>query len=105
MGAVRLLLENRYVFNPFWQHHNGIDGFADWEDRFKASARSFAQAFQAGAARHLDRAEALSPGWDAQAMVDSWAELEHDADRSYLQREVALALELRRGLRSETAHP
>ena len=47
-GPVRLLLENRYVFNPFWQHHNGIDGFADWEDRFKASARSFAQAFQAG---------------------------------------------------------
>lgn len=47
-GPVRLLMENRFVFNPFWQHHNGIDGFADWEDRFKASARSFAQAFQAG---------------------------------------------------------
>ena len=50
------------------------------------------------AARHLDRAEALSPGWDAQAMVDSWAELEHDADRSYLQREVAMALQLQRNL-------
>ncbi len=47
-GPVRLLLENRYVFNPFWQHHNGIDGFDDWEDRFKSSARSFTQAFQAG---------------------------------------------------------
>ena len=47
-GPVRLLLENRYVFNPFWQHHNGIDGFEDWGDRFKASDRSFAQAFQAG---------------------------------------------------------
>lgn len=47
-GPVRMLMENRYVFNPFWQHHNGIDGFDDWEDRFKASARSFAQAFQAG---------------------------------------------------------
>lgn len=47
-GPVRLLLENRYVFNRFWQHHNGIDGFADWEDRFRMSARSFAQAFQAG---------------------------------------------------------
>ncbi|WP_323037210.1 hypothetical protein [Pararhodobacter sp.] len=47
-GPVRLLLENRYVFNPFWQHHNGIDGFEDWEARFRASARSFAQAFQAG---------------------------------------------------------
>lgn len=47
-GPVRLLLENRYVFNPFWQHHNGIEGFEDWEERFRASARAFAQAFQAG---------------------------------------------------------
>ena len=47
-GPVRMLMENRYVFNPFWQYHNGIDGFEDWEDRFKISARSFAQAFQAG---------------------------------------------------------
>ena len=46
-GPVRLLMENRYVFNPFWQHHNGIDGFADWEERFKASARAFTLAFQA----------------------------------------------------------
>ena len=47
-GPVRMLMENRYVFNPFWQHHNGIDGYEDWEERFKASAKSFAQAFQAG---------------------------------------------------------
>lgn len=47
-GSVRLLMENRYIFNPFWQHHNGIDGFDDWEERFKASSRSFARAFQAG---------------------------------------------------------
>ena len=47
-GPVRMLMENRYVFNPFWQHHNGIDGYEDWEERFKASANSFAQAFQAG---------------------------------------------------------
>ena len=47
-GPVRLLLENRYVFHPFWQHNNGIEGFADWEQRFKASAKSFAQAFQSG---------------------------------------------------------
>lgn len=55
----------------------------------------------AGAARHLDRAEILSPGWDAQAMVDQWAELEHVADRTYLQKEVALAVELRRRWKSE----
>ena len=47
-GPVRLLLENRYVFNPFWQHHNGIDGFENWEARFTASSRAFVQAFQAG---------------------------------------------------------
>ena len=47
-GPVRMLMENRYVFNPFWQYHNGIDGFEDWEERFKTSARSFATAFQAG---------------------------------------------------------
>lgn len=47
-GPVRILMENRYVFNPFWQYHNGIDGFEDWEERFKASARSFAQSFQSG---------------------------------------------------------
>jgi hypothetical protein len=29
-GPVRMLMENRYVFNPFWQYHNGINGFEDW---------------------------------------------------------------------------
>ncbi len=46
-GPIRMLLQNRYVFNPFWQHHNGIDGFDDWEERFRASARSFNQSLQA----------------------------------------------------------
>lgn len=54
----------------------------------------------AGTVRHLDLAEKQSPGWDAQAMVDGWSELEHEADRSYLKREVALALDLREQLRS-----
>ncbi len=47
-GPVRTLMENRFVFNPFWQHNNGIDGFEDWEERVRTSSRSFAQAFQAG---------------------------------------------------------
>lgn len=47
-GPVRLLMSNPYVFNPFWQHHNGIEGFEDWEERFKASSRAFAQAVQNG---------------------------------------------------------
>ena len=41
-GPVRTLMENRFVFNPFWQHQNGIDGFEDWEERFRSSSRSFA---------------------------------------------------------------
>ena len=40
-GPIRTLMENRYVFNPFWQHHNGIGGFDDWEARFTASSRVF----------------------------------------------------------------
>lgn len=47
-GPVRLLMGNRYVFAPFWQHHNGIEGHADWQARFDADARRFARAFQAG---------------------------------------------------------
>ena len=47
-GPVRLLMQNKFVFNPFWQHHNGMDGFADWEKQFAASLRSFNTAFQRG---------------------------------------------------------
>lgn len=47
-GPVRLLLANRYVFSPFWRHHNGVDGYDDWEQRFTASAKAFAHAFQEG---------------------------------------------------------
>ena len=47
-GPVRALMENRFVFNPFWQHKNGIDGFGDWEERFRLSSRGFAQSFQTG---------------------------------------------------------
>lgn len=47
-GPVRLLMDNKFVFNPFWQHHNGIEGFKDWEIRFEASTRTFTSAFQNG---------------------------------------------------------
>lgn len=35
--SIRLLLDNRYVFQPFWSHHNGLAGYSDWENRFDAS--------------------------------------------------------------------
>lgn len=33
-------------------------------------------------------------------MVDGWAELEHSGDRSYFQREVALAIRLRQEVKA-----
>ena len=39
-------MRNKYLFNPFWQHHNGVDGHEDWRDRFAASGRRFRQALQ-----------------------------------------------------------
>jgi len=32
-----LLLDNRFVFQPFWNHQNGMDGYADWAERFARS--------------------------------------------------------------------
>ncbi len=32
---IRVLLDNRYVFAPFWHHHNGMVGFADWQDKLE----------------------------------------------------------------------
>lgn len=45
-GPIRLLLENRYVFAPFWKHQSGTPGYDDWEDRFVTSAHRFKKAFQ-----------------------------------------------------------
>ena len=40
-GPIRLLLENRYVFGPFWSHQNGQPGYENWEERFAAARRAF----------------------------------------------------------------
>lgn len=32
---IRLLLDNRYLYGPFWDFHNGDEEAADWEDRFR----------------------------------------------------------------------
>ncbi len=40
-GPIRLFLENRYVFGPFWRHHHGDPDAADWERRFKLARRRF----------------------------------------------------------------
>ena len=41
---IRLLLNNKYVFQPFWNHHNSLDGYEDWADRLLASQRQIALA-------------------------------------------------------------
>lgn len=37
---IRVLLMNQFIFAPFWAHHNGQTGFADWEERLAKSRRS-----------------------------------------------------------------
>ena len=32
---VRVLLDNRYVFAPFWAHHNDMPGYDDWAERLE----------------------------------------------------------------------
>ena len=41
---IRLLLDNRYVFAPFWSHHNGAPGYDDWAERLSKSQRRVNQA-------------------------------------------------------------
>jgi hypothetical protein len=43
---VRLLITNKYVFAPFWNHHNGVDGYQDWEGRLAISNRQTASAMK-----------------------------------------------------------
>ena len=51
--AIRLLLENKYVFQPFWKHHNRVPGYGDWEDRFERSKRNINTALQNKDARTI----------------------------------------------------
>jgi hypothetical protein len=41
---IRLLLTNKYVFQPFWHHHNGIAGYDDWADKLASSQRAISAA-------------------------------------------------------------
>lgn len=38
--AIRVLLENKYVFGPFWDHHNGLLESGQWESLFYKSKRA-----------------------------------------------------------------
>lgn len=47
-GPIRLFLENRYVFAPFWKHVHGEDGGEDWETLFATARRRFHAALRDG---------------------------------------------------------
>lgn len=36
---IRSILENQYVFGPFWDQHNGLDG-GNWRERFDRSCKA-----------------------------------------------------------------
>ena len=36
-SPIRSLFSNRYVFQPFWKHHNLVPGHEDWEGLFERS--------------------------------------------------------------------
>ncbi|EAQ96095.1 HEPN domain-containing protein [Congregibacter litoralis] len=48
-GTVRVLLDNKYVFQPFWDAHHGDESASDWETRFVES--------KSGAHRALARSD------------------------------------------------
>ena len=37
-NSIRVLLDNKFVFQPFWNHHAGR-GYDNWEDSFERSKR------------------------------------------------------------------
>ena len=43
-NEIRVLLNNEHVFAPFWNHHNGIEGYEDWADTLAASQKVIATA-------------------------------------------------------------
>ena len=36
-GAIRLLIDNKYVFQPFWDYHNGQITEEQWQEAFRKS--------------------------------------------------------------------
>ena len=46
-NALRVLLDNHYIYQPFWHYHNGISGYEDWQERFKLSKQSAHRALAA----------------------------------------------------------
>lgn len=56
---IRLLLDNKYVYAPFWSHQNGMVGYENWETRLAASKKAVGSALQ-----RIDTARVLSVLFD-----------------------------------------
>ena len=37
--AIRTILSNKFVFNPFWNHHNQITGYENWQESLKEAKK------------------------------------------------------------------
>ena len=47
-GAIRVLIDNRYVYQPFWDFHNGKPGAEDWQETFERSRSAAHQNIHGG---------------------------------------------------------
>ena len=43
-GAIRLLIDNKYVFQPFWDFHNGLITEEQWQSAFQKSKTAASRA-------------------------------------------------------------
>lgn len=46
-GSIRILLDNPYVFEPFWRHHNGEISGAAWQEDFAKAKKKVGSALKA----------------------------------------------------------
>ena len=46
-GSIRILLDNPYVYPPFWHHHNGQPGFDNWQEQFNREKQAAHKALAA----------------------------------------------------------
>jgi len=46
-GPIRVLLGNQFVFQPYWNHLNGIPGYDEWDRSFESAKHVANKAIQA----------------------------------------------------------
>ena len=34
-SSIRVLMDNKFVYQPFWDQHNGLAGAEDWQSKFE----------------------------------------------------------------------